>query len=73
LGRENFPDFLLVYLSSRHIFVRQFELFRIIRSNVSSREEVVELLQGMEEDMNAYLSLTQVESSQWPVDLQEHV
>ncbi|CAH1386721.1 hypothetical protein NTGM5_320007 [Candidatus Nitrotoga sp. M5] len=27
LGRENFPSFLMVYWSSRYVFVSQFELF----------------------------------------------
>jgi len=73
LGSENFPDFLLVYWINRHTFVRQSELFRTIRSSVTSREEVFKLLQGMEEDINSYLALTQVESSQWSVDIKEYV
>ncbi len=73
LGSENLPDFLLVYWISRHTFVRQSELFRTIHSSVTSREEVFELLQGMEEDVNIYLALTQVESSQWPADLEEYI
>lgn len=71
LGSESFPDFLLVYWISRHTLVRQSELFRTIRSSVTSREEVFELLQGMEADMNSYLALSQVESSQWSVDIKE--
>jgi len=73
LGRDNFPDFLLVYWISRHNFVRQPELFKTIRARVTNREEVFELLQGMEEDMDTYLALTQVESSQWPADLKEYI
>ncbi|MCE9550006.1 MAG: DUF262 domain-containing protein, partial [Betaproteobacteria bacterium] len=73
LGGENFPDFLLMYWISRHTFVKQPELFKAIRSTVTNREKVFELLQGMEEDMNTYLALTQVESSRWPVDLKEYI
>ncbi len=73
LGSENFPDFLLAYWIGRHSFTTQPELFRTIRSSVTSREKVFELLQGMEEDVNTYLALTQVESSQWPVDLKENI
>ena len=73
LGSESFPDFLLVYWISRHTFVRQSELFKTIRSKVTSREEVFKLLQGMEEDIKTYLALTQVESSQWPADLKESI
>ncbi len=71
LGSESFSDFLLVYWISRHTFVRQSKLFRTIRSSVTSRQEVFELLQGMEADMNSYLALSQVESSQWSVDIKE--
>ena len=42
-GSENFPDFLLVHWISRHTFVNQSELFRTIRSCVTSREEVFKL------------------------------
>ena len=73
LGAESFPDFLLVHWISRHTFVRQSELFKTIRSKVTSREEVFKLLQGMEEDIKTYLALTQLESSQWPVDLKESI
>ena len=73
LGGENFPDFLLIYWVSRHSFVREPELYKTIRSRVTSREEVFELLQGMEEDMNTYRALIQVESSEWPVVLKEYV
>jgi hypothetical protein len=73
LGSESFPDFLLVHWISRHTFVRQSELFKTIRSKVTSREEVFKLLQGMEEDIKTYLALTQVGSSQWPVDLKEPI
>lgn len=73
LGGENFPDFLLMYWVTRHSFITQPELFRTIRSCVTSREKVFELLQGMEEDIHTYLALTQVESSQWPVDLKEYI
>lgn len=73
LGSENFPDFLLVHWISRHTFVRQSELFRTIRFSVTNREEVFKLLQGMEEDINSYLALTQVESSRWPVNHKEYI
>ena len=73
LGGENFPDFLLMHWVSRHCFITQPELFRTIRSRVTSRDEVLELLQGMEEDMKTYLALTQVESSQWPAALKEYI
>jgi hypothetical protein len=73
LGVENFPDFLLVHWINRHTFVRQSELFKTIRSCVRSREEVFKLLEDMEEDINSYLALSQVDSSQWSVEIKEYV
>ena len=72
LGSESFPDFLRVHWISRKTFVRQSELFKTIRSKVTSREAVFELLRGMEEDMDTYLGLTNPEASQWAPDLRSH-
>ncbi len=72
LGSESFPDFLRVHWISRKTFVRQSELFKTIRSKITSREAVFELLRGMEEDMDTYLGLTNPEASQWPPELRLH-
>lgn len=72
LGSESFPDFLRVHWISRKTFVRQSELFKTIRSKITSREAVFELLRGMEEDMDTYLGLTNPEASQWTPDLRSH-
>lgn len=69
LGSESFPDFLRAFWISRKTFVRQSELFKTIRSKVSSRQEVFDLLRGMEEDMDIYLALTSPEASHWPTEL----
>ena len=65
LGSESFPDFLRVHWNSRYAFVRQTDLFKTIRGVVTTREKVFELIRNMEEDMDAFLALTQPESSQW--------
>lgn len=69
LGSESFPDFLRVHWISRKTFVRQAELFKTIRSKVTTRAVVFELLRGMEEDMDAYLALTNPEASAWTPEL----
>jgi hypothetical protein len=73
VGSENLPDFLLVYWISRHDFVKQSELFKAIRSSITGRDEVFELLKGMEEDVDAYLSLIRGESAQWSANLKEYM
>jgi hypothetical protein len=72
LGSESFPDFLRVHWNSRFSFVRQTELFKTIRGRVSTRDAVFELIRQMEEDMDAYMALTQPEASQWAPELKEH-
>lgn len=65
LGSESFPDFLRIHWNSRHSFVRHTELFKTIRGKVASRDSVFRLIREMEEDMDAYMALTQPEASQW--------
>lgn len=65
LGSESFPDFLRMHWNSRHGFARQTELFKVIRGRVQNREAVFTLLREMDEDVDAYLALTQPEGSQW--------
>jgi hypothetical protein len=69
LGNESFPDFLRIHWISRRSFVRQSELFKTIRANVSQREDVFELLREMDEDLDTYLALTAPEASHWPPEL----
>lgn len=66
LGAESFPDFLRIHWNSRRAFARQAELFKTIRNKVNSREAVFQLLREMEQDLDAYLALSQPEISDWP-------
>lgn len=72
LGAESFPDFLRSHWNSRNSFVRQSELFKTIRQKVRERAAVFDLLRGMEEDMDTYLSLTHPEASHWQPTLKTH-
>jgi hypothetical protein len=66
LGSESFPDFLRMHWNSRNSFVRQSELFKVVRGHVADRQAVFGLLRTMDEDVDVYLALTSPESSQWP-------
>lgn len=72
LGSESFPDFLRVHWNSRFAFLRQTELFKTIRSKITTREEVFELLRAMEEDVDIYMTLTQPDASNWHPTLKEY-
>ncbi|MCA3217965.1 MAG: DUF262 domain-containing protein [Burkholderiales bacterium] len=70
LQAENFPDFLRVHWNSRRPFARQAELFKTIRAQVASREDVFRLLREMEQDLDTYLALTTPEGSALPREVQ---
>lgn len=72
LGSESFPDFLRMHWNSRHKFSRKSELFKMIRVGVRSRAEVFQLLREMDEDIDAYLALTQPEASDWSSKWREY-
>ena len=65
LQSENFPDFLRVHWNSRRSFARQADLFKTIRAQVGTPEEVFLLLREMEEDLDTYLALSSPEPSDW--------
>lgn len=64
----NFPDFLRLHWNSRRYFVRQADLFKTIRAQLSSPESVFQLLRDMEEDLDTYLALSSPEPSEWSQD-----
>lgn len=72
LGSESFPDFLRMHWNSRHNFVRQADLFKVIRGQVPSREKVFALLRDMDEDIDIYLALTSPEGTQWQPTWRHH-
>jgi len=72
LGSESFPDFLRVHWNSRFSFVRQTELFKTIRGQISTRDAVFNLIRQMEEDVDAYMALTQPEASPWSPVLKQY-
>jgi hypothetical protein len=72
LGAESFPDFLRVHWIAHRSFVRQAELFKTIRSNISGKGDVFHLLSGLEGDMDTYLALISPDASAWPPKSKDH-
>jgi hypothetical protein len=72
LGSESFPDFLRAHWNSRYVFVRHTELFKTIRGKIGTRDAVFGLIRQMEEDVDAYMALTQPESSAWAPALKQY-
>lgn len=72
LGAATFPVFLRVHWISRHAFVRQSELFKTIRRKVRNSGAAFALLRHLEEDLDAYLTLTQRGVNAHPRTNEEH-
>ncbi|GIU80981.1 MAG: DUF262 domain-containing protein [Acidobacteria bacterium] len=72
LGDEKLPEFLRTHWNSRYGFARQSELFKIIRPNVKTPKDVFTLLDGMDEDIDTYLALTQPEASHWSTEFKQN-
>jgi hypothetical protein len=66
LGAESLPEFLRTHWNSRHTAARQSELFKVIRARITTRAQVFDLLRDMDEDVDAYVALTQPEGAAWP-------
>ncbi len=66
LGSESVPEFLRTHWNSRHQLARQSELFKVIRTTITSRADVFTLLREMDEDIDVYLALTQPSGAAWP-------
>lgn len=64
LGETDLPDFLRVHWMSRHGLVRQPELFKAIRKEITTREHVFALLNDLDSDVDPYLALTTPETAQ---------
>jgi hypothetical protein len=66
LGESDLPDFLRVHWMSRHGLIRQPELFKTIRKQITTREHVFSLLNDLDSDVDPYLALTSPESAILP-------
>jgi len=65
IGLERFPTFLRHYWISRNPLVRQEQLFKIIRSNIKTNENVFALLRNLEASSSLYIALQDPFSAEW--------
>ena len=72
LGEENFPDYLRVHWISRNGLVRHTDLYKTIRTRVADRQTVFNLLQGLDDDLDTYLSMLYPETSGWSGDAKRY-
>lgn len=72
LQSENITSYLRTYWGANHAFVRQTELFKVIKRSITTRKDAYLLLSGLEDGVETYLSLTQPDQSTWAGDDKEN-
>lgn len=73
LGSESFPDFLRSHWNSRNKFLRHAELFKKIRDQIRSREQVFDLIRKMQVDVDTYVALSKPEDELWMPDQRQYI
>ena len=63
LQSENLTSFLRTFWGSRYSFVRQADLFKSIKRQISTRADVYDLVRGLEDDLDVYLALSAPDQS----------
>ncbi|WP_375155706.1 DUF262 domain-containing protein [Neotabrizicola shimadae] len=72
LQSENVTSFLRAYWGATHSFVRESDLFKVIKRSITTRAEAYALLSGLEDSLETFLALTDPETSSWPADDREN-
>ncbi len=65
LGNQKFEDFLRYYWNSYNKTVRKNNLFKTIKKNIDSKEEVFKLIRELNETADVYLALQEPEDELW--------
>jgi len=65
LQSDNITSYLRSYWGAKNEFVRQAELFKVIKKSIDSRHKAYNLISGLEDGLETYLALTQPDLSDW--------
>lgn len=68
VGPKRFPDFLRHLVNSQQEFIRTQRLFKVLRERVSSEAQVLELLDTLEHEADAYQALFSSTHDRWRGD-----
>ncbi len=68
LGSESFPEFLRVFWNSRNKLVRKADLFKTMRSAISDRASVFQLIRDLDRSARVYAALRDPEDDSWTAE-----
>jgi hypothetical protein len=73
LRTTDFPTFLRHYWNSRHPLERKQTLFKAIRKNIKTRDDVFSLLENLEKLAPIYVAFTSPADSVWTKEQSKHI
>ncbi len=65
LGSRKFEDYLRYYWNSKNKTVRKNQLFKIIRTNVKSKEDTFKLIRDLDDTADLFIAIQDPESEYW--------
>ena len=65
VGSSDFPRYLRAYWNSRHLLVRQKDLFKKIRNEIVNRETAYDLLRELKKGAGIWVALNDPEDKRW--------
>ena len=65
LGKIKFEDYLRYYWNSENKTVRKNQLFKTIRNNINSKEDVFKLIRNLDDTADLFIAIQDPESAYW--------
>lgn len=72
LQSENVTSYLRTYWGSKRSFIREADLFKVVKKSINNRQEVYDLVRGLEDGLETFLSLANPDQSEWSGDDKEN-
>lgn len=73
LGAESLTDFLKIHWNSRHNQVNNHRLFQSLKTQITSREAVFELIKNLEDNADIYMALSKPDDTLWTIQQKKQV
>ena len=65
LGEEKFPEFLRTYWNSKHKTTRKNQLYKTIRENITTKQQVFELIKTLDSKADIFIALNNAYDELW--------
>jgi len=65
LGEEKFPEFLRIFWNSKNKTARKNQLYKTIRDNIKSKQQVFDLISSLDNKADVFLALNDPEDELW--------